>query len=115
MDPLDYETLPQMSKTGLARNVYWIIFTCALLPGSFLWATFIVVYVKIKLAPIHVVRPPSLDDMPLRFLALGILMSGLGAWATRAILKNDRVGWGYALTFGFFGPILTLLVIIVLS
>jgi len=110
MDPLEYVTAHQKSKAVSARDVYWIIFACSLLPGSFFWGAFIWVYDRIRFGGIHMVQYPFLDVMP--FLALGIVVSGLAAFAARVFVKNDRFGWVYALSFGLLGPTVTLLLII---
>ena len=110
MDPLEYATAHQKSKEVSARDLYWIIFACALVPGSFLWVAFIWVFEKIRSGGFHVVRYPFLELMP--FLALGIVASGLATLAARPFVKNDRFGWVYALSFALLGPTVTLLLII---
>jgi hypothetical protein len=107
MDALDYETLPPKSKTQSRRTIFWAIFAAVVLPGSFLS----------EIVPniiFHAFqrRRWLVEDLPL--VAVCILASGFAALIVRTMLKNERVGWGYAVSLGLIGPTVVFLGMIVL-
>ena len=97
MDTLDYETLPPKPMTRSARTIFWKIFAAAAVAGLLISEI-----LNDVLAQFCAGRHASLEEIAL--FSLGVPASGLAALVARAFLRNDRVGWGYALSLGLLGP-----------
>ncbi|MDP9173341.1 MAG: hypothetical protein M3O30_05690 [Planctomycetota bacterium] len=105
MDSLNYHATPTIPKVGSGRIAFWSIFAAVVIPGLIISNIIDDLFEKAYLG-----HHASGEITPL--LVLGVPVTGLVALVMRIIRGKDRIGWGFAVFLGLFGPILALIVII---